>query len=63
LGLGLFVGEVKIGEGFAHFWLKSPGPGAYLTSHVWLKFLLKTRIKSESLKPLIGFLAFLKPKL
>jgi len=31
--------------------------------HIWLKFFFKSRLSSESLESLIGFLAYLEPKL
>jgi len=35
--------------------------GANPMSHFWLKFFLESRLSSESLEPLIGFLAYLEP--
>ena len=45
---------------FWHFWLRSSSPELQPQETIfWLKFVLETRLKSESFEPLIGFQAFL----
>jgi len=59
-----FVGDVTSGIGLGLFWLRLLGPELQpLDGSILLKYLLETRLKSESFEPLIGFLAFLVQKL
>ena len=54
------MSDVISGVGFWPFWLRLPGPGAnFQKVSISLKFLLETRLESESFEPLISFLAFL----
>jgi len=58
------VGDVTSGIGLGLFWLRLLGPELQpLDGSILLKYLLETRLKSESFEPLIGFLAFLVQKL
>jgi len=43
-------------------WFYGPGSENNVL-FLWLKCILETRLSSESLDPLIGFLAYLEPKL
>jgi len=58
-GFHFFVSDIVSGEGFWKFWIRllSPGPkpvdGSFL-----IKFLLETRLESESFEPFIDFLGF-----
>ena len=57
----IFVGDIISGIGFRPFCLRLPGPQP-LDGIFWPKFLLETRLESESFEPLIGFLVFLLQK-
>jgi len=49
LGFAFFVSDVISGIGFWPFWLKLPGAWLNLLDvSILLKFLLETRLKSES---------------
>jgi len=64
LDFGFLVGDIIGGVGFRPFWQRFLGLGHQpLDGIFWLKFLLETRLQSESVEPLIGFLAFLVQKL
>jgi len=46
---------------FSSFWPILPDPGRQTNDPIfWLKIFLETRLSSESLEPLIGFLAYLE---
>jgi len=60
MGLGFIVGDVTSGAGFRPFSLRLRDHAPQLLDGIFLfKFLLETRLESESFEPLIGFLAFL----
>jgi len=64
LGLGFTWGDVTSGVVLAFLLPTFRGPGPQSNEPIFgLKFLLETRVSSESLEPLIGFVAFLEPKL
>jgi len=53
-----------MGVSFSFFWPTLRGPGRQSNEAISsLKFLFETRLPSESLEPLIGFLTYLEPKL
>ena len=65
MGLGFSIGVVTSGVVFSSFWPTLPDPGGQTNEPIfWLKVFLKTRLSSESLELLvIGYLAYLEPKL
>jgi len=57
------VVDVISGVGFTPFWLGIPGPWPQpQEGSIFLAFLVETRLKSESLELLIGFLGLLIQK-
>ena len=63
-GCGFFVSDVIKWSSFGVILAHVAGPKAQpLDQIISLKFLLETRLKSESFEPLINFLAFLVQKL
>ena len=59
-----FVSDIIRGVGFWPFWLGLPGTGPKpLNGSISLKFVLGTRLESESLERLIDFLGFRLPTL
>jgi len=63
LDFRFFMGTIIHGVGFMPFWFRLPVPGLQpQRGNISLKFPVETRLKSESLEPLIGFLAFLVQK-
>ena len=53
-----------MGVSFSFFWPSLRGPGCQSNEPiVSFKFFVETRLLSESLEPLIGFPAYLDPKL
>jgi len=64
LGLVFFGGNVTSGRVLRFFGQHYPALGANPTSHIFGPgILLDTRLPSEPSEPLIGFLAYLEPKL
>jgi len=58
------LGKDVTSEGVSFFCPSLRGPGRQSNEPFFsLKFFLETRLSSESLKPLLGFLAYLNPKL
>jgi len=58
------VGNVRSRVGFWSFWLRLPGPRPkLLDGSILLKFLLETRLESESFEHFIGFLGIQVQKL
>jgi len=47
---------------FSLFWPSLPGPERQPNEPFFGHVFLETRLKSKSLEPLIGFLAYLEPK-
>jgi len=60
LEFGLFVGDVISGVGFRPLWLRLPSFGPQLLDG---KFMLKTKVQSESFELLVSFLTFLVQRL
>jgi len=54
-----FVGDVVSGASFAAIFTQVTWPWAPTTRWNFVRFLLETKLESESFDPLIGFLAFL----
>jgi len=64
LGLGFSGGDDTSGGVIFVFWPTLRGPGHQSNEAIFsIKFLFESRLLSESLEPLIGFLAYLETKL
>jgi len=57
------VGDITNGM-FLFFWRILSGPGRQPNEPIfWIKIILESKLPSESLEPLFGFLAYLQPNL
>jgi len=56
------VDDVIVGIGFTPFRPRLPGPGSQHRSKLLTQVVLETRLKSESLEPLIALLVFVVQK-